>query len=162
MFDHQQHPKATPKDFFVNLLAIITLYVSAASFLTVVFQMINLYIPDILEGEYANPSGNLNAIRFALSSLVVFFPAYLGTMAYLQKEYDRHPYKRNLWIRRWLIYFTLFAAALIIMGDVVALVNNLLEGELKTRFFLKVISILFVTGSIFYYYCTDIRKYKTE
>lgn len=161
MFDHNQHPKATPKDFFVNLLAIVTLYVSAASFLTVVFQMINLYVPDLLEGGYRT-GGNLDAIRFALSSLVVFFPVYLGTMSFLQKEYSRHPYKRSVWIRRWLIYFTLFAASLIIMGDVVALVNNLLSGELKTRFFMKVVSILFVMGSIFTYYFSDIRKYKTE
>src|SRR3989338_1754754 len=118
MFDHTQHPKATPKDFFINVLAIITLYVSAASFLTVVFQMINLYLPDILEGGYQYPSGNLDAIRFSLSSLVVFFPVYLGTMAFLQKEYANHPFKRSLWIRRWIIYFTLFAASLIIMGDV--------------------------------------------
>ena len=80
----------------------------------------------------------------------------------MQKEYQHHPFKRSVWIRKWLIYFTLFAAALIIMGDVVALVNNLLSGELKTRFFLKVVSILFVTGSIFSYYFIDIRKYKTE
>ncbi|MDO8490303.1 MAG: DUF5671 domain-containing protein [bacterium] len=162
MFDTHQHPKATPKDFFLNLLTIITLYVSSASFLTVVFQVINLNIPDPLDQGFSDPTGHLNTIRFALSSLVVFFPVYLGSMSFLHKQYAKEPFKRSLWIRKWLIYFTLFAAALIIMGDVVALVNNLLTGELKVRFFLKVVSILFVASSIFYFYFTDIKKYKTE
>lgn len=162
MFDAHSHPKATPKDFFLNMLTIITLYVSSASFLTVVFQIINLNIPDLLDQGFSDPASHLNTIRFALSSLVVFFPVYLGAMSFLHAEYKKAPFKRNLWIRRWLIYFTLFAAALIIMGDVVALVNNLLSGELKMRFFLKVVSILFVAGSIFYFYFIDIKKYKTE
>lgn len=162
MFD-EKHPKASPKDFFLNLLAIITLYLSAASLLTLLFQIINISVPDLLEqGGFKDNSGRLTAMRFAISSLIVTFPLYVGTMMYLQNSYLKTPFKRNLWIRKWLIYFTLFAATLIIMGDIIALVNNLLGGELKVRFFLKFLSLLFVAGSIFAYYVLDIRKYKTE
>jgi hypothetical protein len=67
-----------------------------------------------------------------------------------------------LWIRKWLIYFTLFAAALIIIGDLVTLLNRFLEGELTVRFLLKVLAVFFVAGSVFYYYLWDLRKHKTE
>ncbi|MEK7619150.1 MAG: DUF5671 domain-containing protein [Patescibacteria group bacterium] len=167
MFEHDKRPRATPKDFFLNVLTIVTLYVSAISFTRLVFQLINVWFPDPLEFggmpmmDGANDAA-LNAIRMSISSLVVFFPAYVGTMIFLQKTYNLTPFKRELWIRRWLIYFTLFAASLIIMGDVVALVNSALSGELKMRFVLKVLTLLFVSGSIFVYYFWDIRKYRTE
>lgn len=165
MFE-DKHPKATPKDFFLNLLSIITLYVSGVSFVRLMFYLINLWFPDTLEYSMhmmdGSSEGTYNAIRMAISSLVVFFPAYVGTVLYLQKSYEKTPTKRNIWIRRWLIYFTLFAASLIIMGDIVALVNSLLSGELKARFLLKVLTLFFVSGSVFLYYFWDIKKYKTE
>ena len=53
--------------------------------------------------------------------------------------------------------------ALIIIGDLVGLVYGLLGGlELTLRFILKVLTVLFITGSVFWYYLWDIRKYKTE
>ena len=72
------------------------------------------------------------------------------------------PEKRNLRIRKWLIYFTLFAAALIIIGDLVALIFSLLGGELTVRFLLKVVTIFFVAGSVFYYYLWDLRRHNIE
>ena len=90
------------------------------------------------------------------------FPVYVWVNWFLNKIYTKEPEKRNLRIRRWLIYFTLFATALVIIGDLVALVNNLLGGEFTVRFILKVITVFFVAGSIFYYYFSDLRKYKTE
>lgn len=155
--------KTTARDFFIHLLAMIALYASAISFLTIVFQVINLFIPDALEydGTYLKQS-RMDMIRFSISTLVVIFPVYLGSMWFLQKDYTQHPEKRDLGIRKWLIYFTLFVAALIIICDCVSLMNSLLEGELKLRFILKALSILFVSVSIFWYYFADLRRYRTE
>ena len=159
-----QAPKASPKDFFLNLLSTVALYIASASFIVLIFQYINILFPDTLDSNnYSNPiQSAYSAIRFAISSLVVAFPVYVGTILYMNKEYVSSPEKRNVRIRKWLVYFTLFAAAVIIMGDFVALINTFLNGELTTRFILKVITFLAVVGSIFGYYFSDLKKYKTE
>lgn len=154
--------KSGPKDVFLHLLSIIALYGSAASFITLIFQYINVLLPDPLEGGYYVLSGAYSAIRFAISSLVVVFPVYILTSWYLNKIYGENPEKRDLRIRKWLVYFTLFAAGLIIMGDLVALINTLLGGELSLRFILKVLTIFFVSGSVFGYYIVDLKKNKSE
>lgn len=154
--------KTSPKDVFLHLLAILTLYASATSFLVLIFQYINVLLPDPLEfGRYAVSSA-YGTIRWAISTLVIVFPVYLLTSRFLNKTYLAEPSKRNLRIRKWLIYFTLFVAALIIIGDLVALINNLLGGELTPRFLFKVLAIFFVAGSVFGYYFWDLRKHKTE
>lgn len=163
----QQTPvkKAGPKDVFLHLLAIITLYFSAGSFIALLFQYINLYVPDpLIEGSnyYARES-YISIIRFAISSLIIVFPVYVLTSWYLNKAYIAMPFKRELRSRRWLIYFTLFATVLIIIGDLVTLVYGLLGGrELTVRFILKALTVLFVAASIFFYYFSDMRKHHTE
>lgn len=154
--------KTSPKDFFLHLLSIVTLYASAVSFTTLLFQYINYFFPDPLEGSYMREFVT-SGIRWSIAALIIVFPTYVGVSKFLNKSYAVAPHKRNLRIRRWLIYFTLFAAGLIIIGDMVALVYGLLGGlELTVRFILKVLAMLFTTGSIFWYYLWDIRQYKTE
>lgn len=153
--------KATPKDVFLHILITILLYASASSFLVIIFQFANLTFPDPLEGYYAG-NGAKDAIRFALSTLIVVFPLYLGISRWLEKMYAANPETRSFRIRKWLIYFTLFAAALLIVGDLISIINNLLQGEFTARFFIKAPAVLFVAGSVFGYYLWNIRKYKIE
>ncbi|MDP3999222.1 MAG: DUF5671 domain-containing protein [bacterium] len=154
--------KTSPKDIFLHLLAIITLYASAGSFIALIFQYINIFFPDPLEFNSYALTAAYSSIRFSIASLIVIFPLYIWTSWHLNKSYQANPSKRNLKIRKWLVYFTLFAAALIIAGDLVALINNLLGGELTWRFVLKVATILLVSGSVFGYYFVDLRKNKIE
>ncbi|MDP3740906.1 MAG: DUF5671 domain-containing protein [bacterium] len=159
----QARPKSTPKDVFLHLLVMVALYFSAGSFIALIFQYINVLIPDPLDsrGYYAVDSA-YRTIRFSISALIVVFPAYLLLTKYLNKLYEREPEKRNLGSRKFLIWLTLSIAGVIMVGDLVGLVNALLGGELTMRFLLKVVTLLFVAGSVFYYYFTDLRKYKTE
>ncbi len=155
--------KTSPKDVFLHLLSIITLYTSAISFLVLLFQYINVLIPDsVTEGGYYQLVSSYRAIRWSISSLIVVFPVYIWVTWFLNKNYAKTPAKKKLWIRKWLVYFTLFAAALIIIGDLVTVINNLLNGELTLRFLLKVISVFFVAGSVFHYYLWDLRTHKTD
>lgn len=159
----EKENKVSPKDVFTHLLAIVALYASAVSLLVLMFQSINLWFPDVLleTGYYARYGIN-SAIRWSIASLVIMFPVYLLTTRYLGRSYEENPSKRNLRVRKWLLYFTLFLTALIILGDFVTLINNLLNGELTVRFLLKVVSVFFVAGSIFFYYFADLKKHNTE
>lgn len=155
--------KTSPKDFFLQILAIITLYISSINFLVLIFQYINIFIPDKYSSDnYYNIQSYYNMIRFSIASLIIMFPIYITCTWYLNKSYASENYKSKSRIRRWLIYFTLFAASLIIAGDLIALIFNFLGGELKIRFILKIISVIFVAGSVFTYYFWNIKKYKNE
>lgn len=147
----------------MHLLAIATLYTSAISFLVMIFQYVNVLLPDPLASDgFYNLTTAYSRIRWSISSMVIVFPVYILTTWYLNKSYAAAPPKSNLLIRKWLIYFTLFAAALIIIGDLVTLVYNLLGGELTLRFILKVLSVFYVAISVFMYYFWELKKYRTE
>lgn len=151
--------KTGPKDVFLHLAVMLALYFSAGSFITLMFQYANLLFPDIVDyGLGAGLGAVMERIRWAIASLIVIFPLYVLTTRYLHRLYDREPEKRNLKTRKWLLYFTLFVSAVIIAGDLVSLVNNFLQGELTVRFFLKVLTIMFVAGCIFYYYFQELKN----
>ena len=158
----QDKQKTSPKDVFLHLLAILTLYASGVSFGALLFQYIDIWMPDRLQDMYWVREGALSAIRFSIASLVIVFPVYLLTTRFLNRTYFENPSRRNMRIRKWLVYFTVFATALVIIGDLVSLVYNLLGGETTARFLLKTLTVFFVAGSIFFYYFWDLKTHKTE
>jgi len=149
--------KAGPKDVFLQLLSILTLYASAGALIDLLFALINIALPDALNDYYLVQSMK-DSLRFDVSLLVVVFPAYLIVNWLLGKEYGSMPEKKNLRIRKWLVYLTLFLSALVLIGDLVTLVNGLLRGDLTAVFLLKILAVLVVIGGIFLYYFRDIRK----
>lgn len=147
-------PKTTPKDFFLHLGAMATLYVSAVSFLILVFEYIDTLFPDVLE-YYRDPfSGTM---RFAMASLIIIFPLYVFLTRLVNADLRANPGKRDLGVRKWLVYLTLFVAGVTLVVDLIALINTFLGGDLTTRFGLKVLAVLVVIGGVFLYYLYDLR-----
>jgi len=147
--------RTSPKDFFLHLATMVALYVSSISLLALLFQMINISFPDRLD-YYVDPYSA--GIRWAIACLIIIFPLYILFTWLLNKEYARIPEKRDLGIRKWLVFLTLFVAGIAIITDLVVLINTFLGGEITVRFILKVVSVLVVTGIIFGYYIYDLRK----
>lgn len=148
--------KTNPKDFFLHLLGAIALYTSVVAFAALLFQYINIYFPDPLDdhvGRFARQS-----LRWPLSVLIIVFPLYVWLMHYLQRDMAKHPEKRKMRTRKWLLYFTLFAAGIAIIVDVITLIFRFLGGELTTPFALKVVAVLFIAASVFVYYAWTLRK----
>src|SRR3989344_9550441 len=154
--------KNLPRDVFLYLLSIITLIASAISFGILVFQYINIYFPDIINNYYVSASSYFSTIRQSLATLIVIFPVYVWVSRFLKKDIDENPEKRELKIRKWLLYLTVFVAALVIIGDLVTLINTFLNGELTMRFILKVLTIFFVAGSVFSHYYFELRELKAK
>ncbi|MEX0877784.1 MAG: DUF5671 domain-containing protein [Candidatus Spechtbacterales bacterium] len=153
-----QVPSGTgPRDVFFQLLAMITLYMSAISFGTLLFQYINIYFPDPLT-NYGSYSPARGALRFSLAMLVIVFPIFVWVSRVLKREVREVPEKGEMRVRKWLLSFTLFAAALLIIGDLIALVNRYLSGDLTVQFLLKVAVILLIAGLIFRYYLWQLRE----
>ncbi len=143
-----------PRDVFLHLLAIVTLYWSAISVITLCWQYVNYFFPDVLNYNY----GFAGNVRFAVSSLIIVFPVFIATSWFLNKIYAKESAVRESKIRKWLIYLTLFIAALVIIGDLIFVINNLLGGETTPRFLLKALSIIIVAGVVFGYYLDDVRR----
>jgi hypothetical protein len=153
--------KVSPKHVFLHLFVIILLYYSTVNFLVLLFQCINRWIPDILaKTDYYQLMFNSGAIRFALASLIIVFPVFMITSKYLRKSYITSPAIREMRIRKWLTYFTLFVAALVMIGDLVRTILVFLEGEITMRFVLKALVVLLVAGAIFFYYLRDLKHEK--
>lgn len=150
--------KTFPRDVFLYLLAIISMVTVAVSFGILVYQYIDIQNPDVLtESYYWSKSAAFNSIRNSMAVLIVVFPVFVWASWFLRKDVSKNPEKREMKIRRWLLYLTLFAASLVIIGDLVALLMNFLNGELTTRFALKVLTVFSIAGSVFIHYFSELR-----
>jgi hypothetical protein len=147
-------PKTTPKDFFLWLAAMVTLYVSAVSLILLAHQYIDIYFPNQLL-TYGDPYSG--AIRFAIASLLVMYPLFVWIMWVLHKDIRLNPEKKEIWVRRWLVFLTLFIAGLAMAIDVISVVYVYLQGDLAVRFVLKALTILLVLGAGFWYYLEELK-----
>ena len=150
--------KTTPKDFFLQLGVMTALYVSAISLINLLFQTIDYAFPDAL-AYYGDPYSS--GIRIAIASLVIIFPLFIFLSRMNSKDFVIWPEKRELPVRRWLIYLTLFVAGIAVVVDLIALVNTFLSGEITTRFALKILAVLMVAGGVFGYFMYDLKKANT-
>jgi hypothetical protein len=145
-----------PRDVFLHLLAMVTLYWSAISFITLCHQALNYLLPSALDYNYYG--GVSGPMRFAVSSLIIVFPIFILVSWFLNKIYTKEAVVRESKVRKWLIYITLFIAALVIIGDLVYTINVFLNGEITIRFVLKALSIILVAAAILGYYLDDVRR----
>src|SRR6185503_591876 len=150
----QNVPKSSPKDVFMHLMVFVALYVSVVSLIALLFQCINYWYPDPLNYYYEYA---LDGIRWSASALIVMYAVYVGVSWMINKELKSEPAKKNIKVRKWLVYLTLFASALTVIIDVISLIYNYLGGDISTRFFLKILAVLVVAGLVFGYYLWDLK-----
>ncbi|MFH1820615.1 MAG: DUF5671 domain-containing protein [Candidatus Nealsonbacteria bacterium] len=151
--------RSTPKDVFLHLLNIFTFYLSVISFITLYIQYISVLFPDSLNFYY---TAMANSVRLSTSILVIAVPVYILTSWLLGKDLASNTERRELKLRKWLTYFTLFISAVTIIVDLIMFVFSFLSGELTIQFFLKVLVVLLVAGAVFGYYIWDLRRKKIK
>ena len=139
--------RTTPKDFFLHLGATVVLYSAAIALINLVWSAIDYALPDKLAGSFYAPS-----MAWPISMLIVLVPLLYILEWLIARDIAKVPEKKEVWIRRWRIYLTLFLSGATIVGDLIALVNTYLSGEITGRFVWKVLAILVICGVIFAYY----------
>ncbi|WP_282270385.1 DUF5671 domain-containing protein [Stenotrophomonas sp. PS02298] len=149
------------REAFAYLVLFSTLYFFAWNLGSLLFQLIQYALPDPADPDWqlVRLSGG---IRWAISALVIAFPVFVFAAHRVSRDVDKHPIKRLSPVRRWLTYLTLFVAATVLIGDLTALVYNLLSGDLSLRFVLKVLVVGVIAGTVFGYYLWDLRQEEVE
>ena len=149
-------PYLDARDAFMYLVLFSALYMSAFQFGSLLFDIIDTALPDPASERLAQYLRQ--SMRWSISVLVVTLPIFVYMSFLVGREIARDPNKRQSKVRRWLTYMTLFFAASVLTGDLIALVYSLLSGDVTTRFLLKLLVVGFIAGTVFWYYLTDIRR----
>ena len=150
-------PKTSPKDFFLYLGVIVTLYVVVIAVLRLWFATIDASFPDPLEYNYYYGFAD-GSLRAAIAALVVIFPIHLFLARLWNTEMRQSPDKQDLWVRKWLIYLTLFVAGVTLAVDLIILVERFLSGDLTTRFALKLLAVFAAAAASFGYFMYDLKR----
>lgn len=151
--------KLSPKFFFVSLGVIISLIVSVASFLVLLFESLNKKFPDVLNSvyQYGYNSYEYESIRTSLATLIIFFPIFFIISRLWNRESKKEISGHDLTLRKWMIYLILFLASLLIAIDLIALVNYFVSGEITIRFIFKVLGALVVGSLVNFYYFSVLK-----
>ncbi|MEZ5998745.1 MAG: DUF5671 domain-containing protein [Hyphomonas sp.] len=160
-------PVAVPKpqaylsarEAFFYLLFFILLGVVAYNLGSLLFALIDTWVPDKLDAanEY-RLTWRDSQIRGAMAGLIVGTPIFLWLARLLLRARVANPALQRSRIRKWLIYVSLVIAGAVLVGDAIALVYSFLSGELSLRFSLKAIVVAGIAGSIFGYFITNAER----
>lgn len=153
-----KHP-STAQDFFLNLSVAATLYATVASFLSLVFAILNRVLPEPNQ-YFGDPYSG--GVRFAMATLIVVFPLFVVLSRMITKALAADPARRDSAVRRWFVFITLFLASVALASDLVSALYFFFSGEFTARFALKVLAVLVVAGVVFWHYLGQIRGTATE
>jgi len=152
--------KTTPKDFFLWAGAMVTLYASVVAFITLIFDYINYVFPDTALTSYYYSDPYSSGIAYEMAALIVLAPVCLVLMRLIRRDIARDESRAQVWVRRWALFLTLFAAGATVVVDLIVLLTTFLNGEeLSVRFLLKVLVVLLVAAAGFMHFWADIRGY---
>jgi hypothetical protein len=149
--------KTKALDVFLYLGIGITLVVSVTNLLQIVFTAIDRKFADILNSTtYVDVYSS--DVRFAIASLIVMYPLYLVLSWYVAKDISKFLYKRDLTVRKLMIYTTIFVTVCTLIGTLVSIIYTYLGGELSVRFAYKALAVFVVALGVFGYYFYSIRR----
>jgi len=140
---------------FFYMLSLVALIFMAVATGTIVFQMINKKIVDVLSYQGGFNEG---ALKFAISAIIIAAPIYFITSWFINKNLTAGKLNKDAGVRKWLTYFILFVAAVVMISWLIATIFSFLNGDLTAKFILKTLTAIFIAAAIFSYYLYDIRR----
>ncbi len=131
---------ATPQsssalDVGMSLFGFALLTIVAYSLIRLGFALAELTFPDVLGKTQASTLSR--TIHHAMASLLVALPAYALALRWWFARYRVGAARREPALTRWITYGVLLAASLTMIGDLIAVVYSLLQGEATARFVAK-------------------------
>jgi hypothetical protein len=145
--------RISARDAFYYLVSFLTLGIWAFALGSMIYVFINRALPDPQLGYYYEPS-----VSSQLAAIIIALPVYLWMTRLINRDLLSNPAKSESGVRRWLTFIILFLTAGTLIGDLIAFLSSLFDGELTMRFVLKVLTVLLIAGGIFLYYLWDMRR----
>ena len=153
----QSDMKTKALDIFLYLGIAISLITSVTNLLQIIFTAVDRKFVDILNyTSYVDQSQS--DVRFAIASLVVMYPIYVGLSWYVANDIKKFLYKQDIAVRKIMIYCTLFVTVLTLIGTLVSIIYTYLGGEFSIRFGIKAISIFALALGLFGYYYYSLKR----
>ena len=143
---------------FWYLLSLVALGFLAISIGVIGFQLVNKFVIDVTETISATQIQS--ALKFALASIIIAGPVYFIAVWQINKNLIAGKLDKDAPVRRWLTYFILFVAAVVIISMLIATINAWFGGDLSTRFILKILIVILLSVKVASYYFNDIRRTK--
>lgn len=98
------------------------------------------------------------SIRWSIAVLVVVVPLFLWLNRAEAARLRSDPAQARSAIRKWFAFVTLYLAVLGMVGDLVATIYALLNGDLTLQFIAKAALVLLTAGLVFLYYRGEMRQ----
>ncbi len=154
--------KSSMAEIFIHFMSFILLGITATATGILYFQVINKYFPN-----YQFSVFDSSGIHYAIASLIIGFPLYIWALWFWFRSFSPPAggaEKVESRLSKWLTYIVLLVASGMIIGDLIAVVFNFLQGEYGARFLLKALTILVIAGLVFSFYFFERKKiqYKKE
>lgn len=143
-------PFVSAREAFLYGLMFIALAMTAWHLVALSFYLIDRWLPEVNDMLYA--TGSVQGMRLSIASLIVFLPLFVFLNSRLQQAASKDPGRRRSLVRKWFGYVTLFLASMALLGDLIAVLYALLNGDLTARFAAKTLVVAAVAGMIFVYF----------
>ena len=158
----KRKPYMSAREAFLYLVMFATLYTSAWNVGALLFQFIYRWVPDASSSYIYDTQLSTDSIRMATSALVVAFPVFMWVSWIVKRDIAKYPERRASKIRKWLTYATMFLTSGIIIGDLIAVLYNFLNGMMTLRFGLQASVVGGIAAVIFGFYLNDLRGEESD
>ncbi|MGD9800798.1 MAG: DUF5671 domain-containing protein [Parvularculaceae bacterium] len=141
---------------YFSLLGMVATQVGSLTFAWIDRQFADALAQNDYYGGWAT-----TGMRFSVASLLVGYPIFLFLGWRLAAKKRKDAERRRSRVHAWLTYVTLIFAAGALIGDLVAVVFQFLNGELQSRFLAKAAVVGAISVSILWNYSRDVERHAT-
>lgn len=160
----EQSEMLTPKELAIELGMFLALTVTVFTFVIITFAIIDKLYPDVLVSSYSYSAQTLaESSRSAIAAILIIFPVYLALAWTRARHFVKHSERKEVSAFKWQHYVAIFLSAIFIIGTLIVVLYNYLNGEVTEASALKalVVVVLSLILGAYYYYSLN-RNYKEK
>jgi len=154
--------KNTPFFTFLSIAQLVLAYLITIFSSVLYINFIKLLLPDSINDTYYTVQSIADIIRFSIAVLIVAVPLLIVVARTLGNYYRSNHDIAESNLKKWLGYLTLFVTGATISITIISVVWALLSGDLLMRFVWEAFSVIVISGVLFMYYYSDVKKTSYE
>ncbi len=139
---------------YFSLLGMVATQIGSLAFAWIDRQ----FADDLTQNSYYGGWAT-TGMRWSVASLLVGYPIFLFLGWRLAAKKRKDAERRRSRVHAWLTYVTLIFAAGALIGDLVAVVFQFLNGELQSRFLAKAAVVGVISAAILWNYSRDVERH---